>query len=297
MDPEKPVLSREIGRIAHPWVLLAVVLLYALGGGLALYLGNPLRGDVYLVGQIAVLVLFLSAYFLREYFSLPPQVALRRSQPAPLFTPNGLLAISATLLTAGALLTVALYSSGALQPPAFLFLGLAVVLVMLYALPPVRLATSGYGELVLAVLLANMTPGMALLFQTAEYHRLLALLTFPLTFLCLAATLALHLSRYAEDTRLERKTMLTRLGWQRGMNLHNLLILIGFLVLGSAALAGLPWSLTWPGLLGLPFGLLQIAQMTAIAAGGKPRWRLLSVNAASTFALTAYFITLALWTN
>jgi 1,4-dihydroxy-2-naphthoate octaprenyltransferase len=297
MDAEKTTLTREILRISHPWVLLASILCYALGAGLEVYLGGTLRGDIYAAGQIAVLILLSSAYFLREYYSLPLVIPARRGEPAPLFSRNGLLMISATLLTVGALLTVVLFSAGALQLPAFIFLGAAFVLAMTYALPPLRLAYSGYGELVLAVLLANLTPGLAFLFQTGEYHRLLALLTFPLTFLCLAANLAVHLTRYAEDVRLERKTMLTRLGWQRGMNLHNLLILIGFLVLGSAALVGLPWSLTWPGLLGLPFGVFQIVQMNSIAAGAKPRWRLLMITAATTFALTAYFIAWALWTS
>jgi hypothetical protein len=62
-------------------------------------------------------------------------------------------------------------------------------------------------------------------------------------------------------------------------------------------LFGLPWSLTWPGLLGLPFGVFQIVQMNGIAAGAKPRWRLLMITAGTTFALTAYFITWALWTG
>jgi 1,4-dihydroxy-2-naphthoate octaprenyltransferase len=297
MDAEKPTLASEIWRISHPWVLFASILCYALGGGLEVYLGGTLRGDIYLAGQISVLILLLSAYFLREYYSLPQVIPQRRGEPVPVFSRNGLLMISATLLTGGALLTVVLFAAGALQPPAFIFMGVSFALAMMYALPPLRLAYTGYGELVLAVMLANLTPGLAFLFQTGEYHRLLPLLTFPLTFLCLAAYLAFHLTRYAEDVRLERKTMLTRLGWQRGMNLHNLLILTGFLILGSAAVVGLPWSLTWPGLLGLPFGIFQIVQMNGIAAGGKPRWRLLMITAATTFALTAYFITLALWTG
>lgn len=297
MDAEKPTLTRELLRIIHPWILLASVLTYALGGGIAVYLGGSLRGDVYLLGQIAVLVLLLTTYFLREYFSLPPVLPQQRAEPAPVFTRNGLLLVSATLLTLGAVLTVVLFSAGALTGPAFVFLGMAFILALAYALPPLRLVDSGYGELVMAVLLSNLTPGMGFLLQSGEFNRLLPLVTFPLTFLCLAANLAFHLTRYAEDISRARKTMLTRLGWQRGMNLHNLLILTGFFVLVSAAAVGLPWSLTWPGLLGLPFGIFQIFQMNGIAGGAKPRWRLLVITAGSTFALTAYFTALALWTR
>ena len=109
--------------------------------------------------------------------------------------------------------------------------------------------------------------------------------------------LALSLEGYASDEKYNRKTSMIRLGWQRGMNLHNLLILVGFMLFGIAAILGLPWLLTWPGLLGLPLGLFQIWQMSSIATGAKPHWRLLSLNAVATVVLTAYLVTFTLWTH
>ena len=222
---------------------------------------------------------------------------MRKPGDPPRLMRANLLQIAATTLTIGAVLTVLLFSQGALNPAAFLALGLAFVLALVYAIPPFRMAHSGYGELITTVLIANLTPALACLLQFGELHRLLAFLTFPLTFLTLASGLALKLETYAADIQVERKNMLTRLGWQRGMVFHNLLILIGFLLLGTARLAGLPWNLTWPGLLGLPVGLFQIIQMQGIAGGAKPRWRLLAITAAATLALTVYFINLALWTG
>lgn len=296
MNSGKPSLVAEIYRIAHVEILLAAVLLYALGGGIAFYLGSSIRWGIYWAGQLAVWMLLLSSYFLREFFAqpaLPP--GLRDSEPVPALSRNNLLVISATALTAGAALTVLLLADGALNLTVLVFLGLAFILSMAYAMPPLRLAYSGYGELVVAILMANLVPAIGFLLQSGELHRFLALMTFPLTFLYLAAYLALHLQRYAEDVRRDRRTMLTRLGWQRGMNLHNLLLLLGFLLLGSAALLGLPWRLTWPGLLGLVVGAFEIFQMVSISNGGKPRWGLLRITAAATFALTVYFLTFALW--
>ncbi len=295
MQPAKPGLSSEIVRIAHPWVLLASFLLYAMGAGIADYLGHPIHWDNYLAGQAAVLTLILSSYFLREYYSLPWAPASQRGDPSPVLSRNNLLVISATTLTGGAVLTVLLLASGGLTPPAFVLLSIAVLLGLAYALPPLRLAYSGYGELVFAILMANLVPALGFVLQSGEFHRLLALMTFPLTFLYLAAYLAVHLEHYPQDIREERRTMLTRLGWQRGMTLHNLLILLGFFALGSAAAVGLPWNLTWPGLLGLLVGAFQILQMIWIANGAKPRWRLLRITAAATFALTVYLMTFALW--
>lgn len=294
--PSSP--ARELLRIAHPWALLACILTYSLGAGIAKYLGIAIRWQVYLAGQAAVLTLLLSSYFLREYFDRSPLAEpLRKPDDPPRLTRLNLLQISATTLTIGAVLTVLLLAGHALTPSGFFVLGLSFFLILADAVPPLRLAHSGYGELVTAFLLANLTPVLAFLLQAGELHRLLALVTFPLTFLTLASLLALRLPTYAADIREERHNMLTRLGWQRGMNLHNLLILGGYFLLGSAALAGLPWALTWPGLLGLPIGLFQIFIITSISNGARPRWKLLTVVAASTFALTIYFLNLALWSG
>ena len=270
---------------------------YSLGAGIANYLGTPIYWPTYITGPGRRAALLLSSYFLREFFDRPAMLEMPRTPGDPPQLLRGhLFLISATTLTIGAVLTVLLLARGALNPSAFLVLGLAFFLAMAYALPPLRLAHSGYGELVIAIFIANLTPAMAFLLQYGEFHRLLAFSTFPLTFLILASALALRMETYARDVREDRKNMLTRLGWQRGIAIHNMLILIGFLVLGTAALAGLPWDLTWPGLLGLPIGIFQIIQMQAIANGAKPRWRLLAITAAATLALTTYFLNLALWT-
>jgi 1,4-dihydroxy-2-naphthoate octaprenyltransferase len=178
-----------------------------------------------------------------------------------------------------------------------MMLGLAFLVAFFYAVPPFRLVYSGYGELALSLQMANIIPALAFLLQVGNLHRLLAMITFPITALYLAMLLALSLEGYASDEKYRRKTSMVRLGWQRGMNLHNLLILFGFLLFGLAAILGLPWSLTWPGLLGLPLGLFQIWQMSLIASGAKPRWRLLSFNAVATVVLTAYLVTFTLWTH
>jgi 1,4-dihydroxy-2-naphthoate octaprenyltransferase len=238
----------------------------------------------------------VSSYFLREYYDLPAVSEVRRKPgEAPRLLRTGILQIAATTLTVGAALTVLLFSQGKLGPAGFLLLGIAVLLGLAYAVPPLRLAYSGYGELILAVVLANFSPALAFILQTGELHRLIALITFPLTFLYLAAYLAISLQRYPQEERKGRRTMLVRLGWQGGMSLHNLLILAAFLLMGAAAMLGLPWPLTWPGLLGLPVGLFQIWQVLAITNGAKPRWRLLELTAGATLALTIYFINFALW--
>ena len=301
---QKQTPIRLILLYARPLELLAGALMYALGAGLMVYLGNPLDWSRYFLGQGCITLLQMSAYFLKSAFDLPPTrnsgikgVADENIRlQASVISRSAVLLAAATTLTAGAVLTVILISENALVTSGFLIIGVGVLLAVVYGAPPFRLVYAGYGELILAFIIANLIPAFSFSLQAGELHRLLALLTFPLTALFLALQMAFSLPNYANDEHFSRKTMMVRLGWAHGMNLHNLLILFSYLLLGAATLLELPWALLWPGLITLPIGIFQIWQMGRIAGGAKPNWTLLRATAAATFVLTAYFLAFALWT-
>jgi 1,4-dihydroxy-2-naphthoate octaprenyltransferase len=175
---------------------------------------------------------------------------------------------------------------------ALIFLG-----AFFYAVPPIRLESSGYGELTSSILVANLVPAFALLVQTGDLHRLLAMSTFPLTLLHLAMLLALELPDYATDIKFEKNTLLVRIGWEPGMRMHNFLILGAYLILGLAVLLGLPIAIALPAFLSLPLGMLQIFQMNRIAAGAKPNWTTLTLAAVTLFSATAYLLAFSFWSR
>ncbi len=309
-------LVRALIRAARPWSLLGGVLLYAVGGGIATYLGYQINWPIYWLGQAGITLLQLSSYFLGEYFDRSGQPPFEPRFPRPprapekekpvaeenVETPTEIIVprviffqAAAATLTVGAVITVLLYAENRLTPAVFLFLGLAFILAILYAVPPFQLANSGYGELILAILTANLFPAIAFVLQSGELHRLLAMLTFPLTLLYLATTLAISLQSYYKDLRQNRQTMMARLGWQRGMVLHNALISLAYVVLAVSVIAGLPWRLALPAFFSLPVAIFQIWQMNSIANGGKPHWRLLVFTSLATIGFTVYFMNLALW--
>jgi len=287
-------------RISRPLALLGGLLFYALGAGVFVYLGQTLDWANYWLGQGCVTLLQLSSFYLQAYYDHPD--ALGRSGKDD-HTPAGSLPrlvwlqAAITTLSIGAVLTVLLYGRQAINLAALVLLGMAFLISYFYAVPPVRLVYSGYGELTGAIFLANITPALAFVLQAGELHRLITMLTFPLTALYLAMSLALALPEYAADLKNERRTLLVRIGWQRGMNLHNLMVLGAYFILGLAALSGLPWGLTWPGMLTLPLGLYQIWLIVQINNGVKPRWQVLVPTAIATLGITTYLLTLALWTG
>lgn len=290
-------------RDAQPWALLAGAITYAIGCGIGKYLGHSIDWSAYWLGQALVTMLQVSAYLLKAYYDELDNA--RRGNPNRSHTPEEptavslsqvLLAGSLTVLSVGAVLTVLMVARGVLNATSLLILGVAFAVTFFYAVPPIRLVYSGYGELTEAILVTNLFPALAYLFQAGEMHRLILMLSLPLTAMYLAMKVAFALPVYSDNLKQSRDTMVTRMGWQRGMNAHNLLILISFVLLGVAALLGLPWVLTWPALLVLPIGIFQIWQMIQIANGAAPRWRSFLFLSAGIFGLMAYLVALALWT-
>jgi 1,4-dihydroxy-2-naphthoate octaprenyltransferase len=208
-----------------------------------------------------------------------------------------MLVASAVCLTAVASLSVFMIRELRISPGT---LGVMILLVMgavFYSVPPVRLAFTGYGELSMAILVANLVPAFAYSLQVGDLHRLLAMCTFPLTALLIALFLAFELEAYGADVRQNRRNLLVRMGWQRGMALHNGMILCAFLLFGFALNFGLPLLIALPAFLPLPLGLLQIWQMRRISDGSRPNWLSLKLTAATLFATTAYLLTFTFWTR
>lgn len=293
-------------RLARPLFLLGGVLLYALGAGIARYLGAALDWNLYLLGQVWVILLQLGAQFLNEYYDAERDAA--NDNRTYLTGGSGMLgegrlprrtALLAGLTTLAFLasLTAVMIGLGRLPAEAYLIMGLAFVGSFFYSSPPLRLQASGYGEMTTSILVAYLVPAYAFVIQNGELHRLVALSTLGLTVLHMAMLMAFSLPDYATDLKYNKQTLMVRLGWERGMQVHNLLILGGFLMLGVAGSFGLPAFVMLPALLTLPLGLLQIWQMRQIANGKKPNWNALTLNALAVFAATAYMITYAFWTN
>ena len=238
-------------RLARPQFLLGGILLYALGAGIPRYLGTPIDWGVFVLGQVWGTLLQLSTQFLNEYFDFdydlknPNRTLLTGGSGAlgpgklpratALWSAVGCMAVVASL-------TVLLLKEGDIGPLTAVIMFLIFLGAIFYAVPPVKLESSGYGELTTAILISNLVPAFAFVLQTGHLHRLLAMATFPLTFLGIAMLLAFELPDYNSDMKFGKRTLFVRAGWQLGMNIHNLMILFGYLILAIAVLLGLSMS-------------------------------------------------------
>lgn len=297
---------RLIFLLSRPLFLLGGALVYALGVGIARYLGAPIDWGLYVLGQAYVTTMQLSAQYLNEYFDAPVDQDNPNRTPftggsgavgAGKLSQETVMWAALTTLTILASLTVVLISVTSVSPLLITIVVLAFLGSFFYSASPIKLAHSGYGELTTSVLVANLVPIFAFVLQYGELHRLLVMSTFPLTTLHLAMMIVFEFPDYLNDLKYEKYTLLVRVGWERGMVLHNILILTTFLLLGLAATFGLPLAIVLPALIPLPLGLLQIWQMRRIAGGGKPNWTTMGFTAVVLFASVAYLLAFTFWTR
>jgi 1,4-dihydroxy-2-naphthoate octaprenyltransferase len=297
---------RLLVRLSRPWFLLGGVLVYALGVGIANYLGAQIDGQIYLLGQAWVTLTQLSGQYLNEYFDAREDEDNSNRTPfsggSGALGAGGLPRRMALIAAAGCLavvasLTVLIMRSAQASPGLNLIMILGFFGALLYSLPPIRLAASGYGELTTSILVANLIPAFAFLLQWGDFHRLLAMSTFPLTFLHLAMMLAFELPDYAADLKHEKRNLMVRLGWERGMALHNILILISYLLLALAVWWGMPFAIALPAFFTLPLGLLQIWHMRRIADGAAPNWTTITFTPVVLFAAVTYLLAYSFWTR
>jgi 1,4-dihydroxy-2-naphthoate octaprenyltransferase len=166
-----------------------------------------------------------------------------------------------------------------------------------YSVPPVRLEGTGYGELTASLLSAVLVPSLGFVLQVGDLHRLIAMATFPAFAAHMAMLLALELPDYSTDEKFEKNTVMVRMGWEWGMTLHNILILLAFVLLLVASILGFPWFATLAALGSLPVGLFQFWQMRNIANGKPVNWTALVTGGVAFYIVMVYLLTLAFWTS
>ncbi len=293
-------------RLSRPFFLLGAVLVYALGVGIARYLGVTIDWGLYFLGQAWVTTLQLATHYFNEYFDSPADAANANrtlfSGGSGALGQDGLpreIALWAGIasLTGATSFTIMLIRANGFNPALFLVMALIFLGAFFYSVPPLRLVESGYGELTTSIVVASLVPAFAFILQSGELHRLVAMSTFPLIALHLAMMLAFELPDYANDLKFEKLTLMVRVGWERGMAFHNIIILVAYLLIGLAMLFGFPSRVALSALLSLPLGLFQIWYVNRIAAGAKPNWNLLGVLAILVFGVTAYLLTFSFWTR
>jgi 1,4-dihydroxy-2-naphthoate octaprenyltransferase len=278
--------------------ILAVVLFYFLGVGIGKYLGQNLDWNIIFLGLSTLLLLLFANLFFRDYFDPFPVVSdgnRNSNRNTGIARRQKYLSAGLTTLAVCSLPVYFLLVNRQLSITSIFFIALAFVLILAYSIPPVILVKKGYGELILTLWIAILTPALGYLLQSTTIHPLVPLITVPLAFVYLAMLISTDLKDFLNEMITSQKTLTQMVGWKFAMNLHNGLVAAAFLLIAGGSFLGLPWNLIWPMLLPLPVFIFTIYEIQRIKSGAKPRWALLTLTGYAGTGCMLYVLLFTLW--
>jgi 1,4-dihydroxy-2-naphthoate polyprenyltransferase len=278
-------------RLSNPGLLFAGGVLYAIGVAVVDYLGLHVRAGLSILGLLVVGFALLLAECLRAYFDFLSERKLPQAPSSPQALPRNVALYAAIVCGGGlAILLTGMAVQRAAPLASWMILAIGILLAFAFSVPPLRLATSGYGELVAAIGLAGLIPAYGFALHTGETHRLVWLATAPLIALTFSMLIARRLHDYPGDLQRARQTLVVRLGWEAAMWLHDGAILVAAALMAAGLAGGLPRRIGLGVAIVLPLAAAQIWQMRRIRSGFPPRWRVLIAVSSAVLLLTAYFI-------
>jgi 1,4-dihydroxy-2-naphthoate octaprenyltransferase len=202
-----------------------------------------------------------------------------------------------------AIVTIAVASAAAL---AMIILGIASPLAaflmvamffgaFFYSVPPLSLATTGWGELAASVVVAGLVPAFGVVVLGGALSMMLVTAVVSLVALHFAMILAFEIPDEPSDRAANKRTLLVRMGSTRAAALHNAALLVGILV-GIVA----PWALgmpraAMPAVAVAPLALWQASEVRRLARGQIVPLGRITTIAVAIFSLTAGALAAVFW--
>jgi 1,4-dihydroxy-2-naphthoate octaprenyltransferase len=292
--------------LSRPIFLLGGVAVYALGTGIAHAQGCEVHSASYLFGQLFVTGLQLMTHYLNEYWDIE---ADRLNESRTLFSGGsgvlvaGLLSRGTALTAAVICLSVSITAAALLiilgsGSPLSLWLMLCIFLsAYFYSSPPLRLASSGLGELTASLVVAGLVPALALTIAEGRPSSTLALVVVPLALLHFAMLLAFEFPDEQSDREAGKRTLLVRIGRYRAGLIHNSCLLLGaLLVLFVSRRIAAPSATLQATVILAPLSAWQMITVTQLASGRRVRFGQVTFVAVAIFALAASMQAAVFWT-
>lgn len=252
-------LSRAAGlvgafvRLGRPLFLVGGFINYGLGAAVAVATGHGLDLRRYLLGQAAVTAFHLMTHYANDFFDYEADRANAtptRWSGGSRVLPGGelprVVALIAALLLAalGVGLSLGVAGSPAVGPWAGPALAAVLVLSWGYSAPPLRLHSTGLGELDTAVVVTGLVPFVGFYLQAPDLTGWPTLLAACLPLACLqfAMLIAIEFPDAAGDAAVGKRTLVVRLGARGGAWLYGAAVAMAFVAVGlGAGMGWLPW--------------------------------------------------------
>jgi 1,4-dihydroxy-2-naphthoate octaprenyltransferase len=284
-------------RLGRPLFLLGGFLLYGLGAAVALAQGRTINPSVYLLGQAVCTAFHLMTHYANDYFDYDADRAnatpTRWSGGSRVLTrgelPRWIALAGALALAAGGIATTIVL---AVRHPGPLLIPIAMAILVfswLYSAPPLRLHSTGLGELDVALVMTTLAPFFAFYLQAPDLLglRTLLLAILPLCCLQFAMILAVEVPDAMGDSMVGKRTLAVRLGRPRVVRLYATVVVLAYAALPVLVAAGLPLVVALVTALLAPLAAWRIWCVRGSWALRPENWEGFTFWAAALLVLTA----------
>jgi 1,4-dihydroxy-2-naphthoate polyprenyltransferase len=287
-------------RLGRPLFLVGGFLAYGLGAAMAVVLGAPLDLRLYLAGQVAVTALQLMTHYCNDHFDLEADrlnaTPTRWSGGSRVLTsgalpPHAALLAAVCLAGGGLGATLALgahHATGPLVVPALIA---TLVLAWSYSAPPLRLHSTGWGELNVAVVVTGLVPFVGFHLQAPGLEGIgtLLLALVPPALLQLAMVIAVAFPDVEGDATAGKRTLVVRLGVRRAAVVYAAVTTLAFAVLPLLVWAGLPTEVARGAAAPAPFALWRVWRALRGDVARPTRFETVTFWAVALFVATTAF--------
>jgi len=290
-------------RLSRPTFLIGGIVMYALGALIARYEGVTIELPVYVLGQIAVTSIQLMGHYFNEYWDVEgDRITPNRTfftggsgvLPAGEISRRTAFLAAAVCLFVGSAAMLGLSTWFGANAASLMIFVLGLAGVWSYSGPPLRLSGSGFGELVVALMVSLLVPSLGYQLQRGHFGYLVVLAAAPLVAINWLMLILFELPDVEADRTASKHNLVVRLGYRRTQWLVTIMIIGGFGLLAGLSLGGLP-RLATLGLLVLPLALPITVLVRRVVSGRLVRYFWLTFGAVAMFALMAILETLGIF--
>jgi len=277
---------RQVGafiRLGRPHFLVGGFVLYGLGAAIAVFAegGRAIDWRRYVWGQIAVTAAHLMTHYCNDYFDFDADRANAtptRWSGGSRVLPAGELPREAALIAALALALISCVTTailvGHVGAPAGV-VGLMAAIIFLsweYSAPPLRLHSTGWGELDVAVVVSGLVPLTGFYLQATQWTLLPFIALAPLAGLQLTMLLSIEFPDAEGDAATGKRTLVVRHGPDWAARLYQRILIAVYVTLPLLVWAGLPRIVAACALPTSPIAAWQVWRMRRGAFREPPRW-------------------------
>jgi 1,4-dihydroxy-2-naphthoate octaprenyltransferase len=283
--------------LGRPLFLLGGFVLYGLGVTVAVAQGRIVDPFVYLLGQAVITAFQLMTHYANDFFDYEADRANAtptRWSGGSRVLPRGevprAVALAGALAAASAGIVATIVLASRHPGPLLVPIALAIlILSWLYSAPPLRLHSTGWGELDAVVVVTALVPFFAFYLQAPDLvgWPTLLLALFPPCCLQFAMLLAVGVPDAVGDLAVGKRTLVLRLGGARAVRWHLTALVLAYAALPILVAAGLPGTVALAAALLAPVAVWRIFRARGGQALRPESWESLTFWSVALLTLTA----------